>query len=173
MALTEGIGGFLSVSAATPATFDAAGYVALTFVEVGEVSEVPEFGAAYSPVTFTPLKTGIVNKFHGELNYGSITVPLGYDSANAGQIILLAALASRMKSASAKPAATAQSVISWVKLCRSRAASRSGRSTWQAVILSSRAPMWKSPRRNPAPPAGQGGEAWFTASPDFNLNRRI
>jgi len=95
MALTEGIGGFLSVSAATPATFDAPGYVALTFTEIGEVSEVPEFGAAYSPVTFTPLKTGIVNKFHGDLNFGSITVPLGYDSANAGQIILLAALASK------------------------------------------------------------------------------
>ena len=95
MALTEGIGGFLSVSAATPATFDAAGYVALTFTEVGEASEVPEFGAAYAANTFTPLKTGIVNKFHGELNYGSITVPLGYDSADAGQIILLAALASK------------------------------------------------------------------------------
>jgi len=95
MALTEGIGGFLSVSAATPATFDAAGYVALTWAEVGEASEVPEFGAAYSAVTFTPLKTGIVNKFHGELNYGSITIPLGYDSTNAGQVILIAALASK------------------------------------------------------------------------------
>jgi hypothetical protein len=95
MALTEGIGGFLSVSAAAPITFDAAGYVALTWVEVGEVSEVPEFGAVYSAVTFTPLKTGIVNKFHGELNYGSITIPLGYDSADAGQVILLAALASK------------------------------------------------------------------------------
>ena len=95
MALTEGIGGFLSVSAAAPATFDADGYVALTWTDVGEASEVPEFGAAYSAVTFTPLKTGIVNKFHGELNYGSITIPLGYDSADAGQIILLAALASK------------------------------------------------------------------------------
>ena len=95
MALTEGIGGFLSVSAATPATFDASGYAALTWTEVGEASEVPEFGAAYSAVTFTPLKTGIVNKFHGELNYGSITIPLGYDSTDAGQIILLAALASK------------------------------------------------------------------------------
>ena len=95
MALTEGIGGFLSVSAATPVTFDADGYVALTWTEVGEASEVPEFGAAYSAVTFTPLKTGIVNKFHGELNYGSITIPLGYDSADAGQIILLDALASK------------------------------------------------------------------------------
>jgi len=95
MALTEGIGGFLSVSAATPATFGSTGYAALTWTEVGEASEVPEFGAAYSAVTFTPLKTGIVNKFHGELNYGSITIPLGYDSADAGQIILLAALASK------------------------------------------------------------------------------
>ena len=95
MALTEGIGGFLSVSEATPATFDADGYVALTWTDVGEASEVPEFGAAYSAVTFTPLKTGIVNKFHGELDYGSITIPLGYDSADAGQIILLAALASK------------------------------------------------------------------------------
>jgi hypothetical protein len=95
MALTEGIGGFLSVSAATPSTFDADGYVALTWTEVGEASEVPEFGATYSAVTFTPLKTGTVNKFHGELNYGSITIPLGYDSTDAGQIILLAALASK------------------------------------------------------------------------------
>ena len=95
MALTEGIGGFLSVSAPPPATFDASGYAALTWTEVGEASEVPEFGAAYSAVTFTSLKTGIEDKFHGALNYGSITIPLGYDSADAGQIILLAALASK------------------------------------------------------------------------------
>ena len=95
MALTEGICGFLSVSAATPATFDADGYAALSWTEVGEASEIPEFGAAYSAVTFTPLKTGIVNKFHGELNYGSITIPLGYDSEDAGQIILRDSLASK------------------------------------------------------------------------------
>ena len=95
MALTQGVGGFLSVSAATPATFDADGYSALTWTEVGEASEIPEFGAAYSAVMFTSLKTGIENKFHGALNYGSITIPLGYDSTDAGQIILLAALASK------------------------------------------------------------------------------
>jgi hypothetical protein len=95
MALTEGIGGFLSVSAATPATFNAAGYADLSWTEVGEVSEIPEFGAAHDVNTITPLKSGIVNKFHGALNYGSITVPLGYDPADAGQIILLAALASK------------------------------------------------------------------------------
>jgi hypothetical protein len=95
MALTEGTGGFLSVSAATPATFDAAGYVALSWTEVGEATEIPENGPVHAVVTFTPLKTGIDNKFHGALNYGSITVPLGYDSADAGQSILLAALTSK------------------------------------------------------------------------------
>ena len=95
MALTEGVGGFLSVSAAIPETFDADGYSALSWTEVGEASEVPEFGAAYSANTFTPLKTGIVKKFHGELNYGSITIPLGYDSEDAGQIILRDSLASK------------------------------------------------------------------------------
>jgi hypothetical protein len=95
MALTEGIGGFLSVSAATPATFNAAGYAALSWTEVGEASEIPEFGATHAVVTFTPLKSGIVNKFHGELDYGSITLPLGYDSADAGQVILRAALVSK------------------------------------------------------------------------------
>ena len=94
MALTEGIGGFLSVSAATPATFGSAGYAALTWTEVGGASEIPEFGAAYSAVTFT-LMTGIVNKFHGEPDYGSITIPLAYDPADAGQIILLVSLASK------------------------------------------------------------------------------
>jgi hypothetical protein len=95
MALTEGIGGFLSVSAAAPATYDASGYGDLTWVDVGEVSEIPESGPAHTAVTFVPLKTGIVNKFHGEKNFGSITLPLGYDSADAGQIILLAALESK------------------------------------------------------------------------------
>jgi len=94
MALTEGVGGFLSVSAATPATFSSAGYAALTWTEVGETSELPEFGATCSAVTFTPIETGIVNKFHGERNYGSITIPLAYDYADAGQNILRAALAS-------------------------------------------------------------------------------
>jgi hypothetical protein len=62
---------------------------------VGEASEIPEFGAAYSAVTFTSLKTGIEDKFHGALNYGSITIPLGYDSDDAGQIILRDSLASK------------------------------------------------------------------------------
>lgn len=95
MALTEGIGATLEVSASTPATFDSTGYAALTWTEVGEIGEIPEFGPNSSPVTFTPLKTGIVNKFHGEINYGSLSIPGAYDPADAGQDILRAAFDSK------------------------------------------------------------------------------
>jgi len=95
MATTEGIGGFLSASAGPPATFDDVGYAAVTWTEIGEVTEIPEFGADQAVVTHTPLKTGIVNKFHGELNYGSLAVPMALDTADAGQIILKGALASK------------------------------------------------------------------------------
>lgn len=95
MATTEGIGGFLSVAAAAPATFDAIGYAALSWIEVGEATEVPEFGAEHSVVTHTPLKTGIVNKYHGELNYGSLTVPMAYSDGDLGQAALKAAIVSK------------------------------------------------------------------------------
>lgn len=95
MATTEGIGGFLSVSAAAPATYDATGYAALTWTDVEQAGEIPDYGPAHSVVTFVPLKTGITNKFHGELNYGSITVPGALDAADAGQGILDAARRSK------------------------------------------------------------------------------
>lgn len=95
MALTEGIGAELAASAALPATFTVTGYAALTWTEVGEVGEIPEYGPEHSTVTFTRLKDGIVNKFHGELNYGSLSVPMALDRTDAGQIILSTARQSK------------------------------------------------------------------------------
>lgn len=95
MATTEGIGGYVSVSAAAPATYDPTGYAALTWTEVGEVTEIPEHGPEHAENTHTPLKTGIVDKFHGELNYGSVSLPMALDMADPGQTILRDALASK------------------------------------------------------------------------------
>jgi len=95
MATTEGVGGFLSASAAAPNTFDATGYAALTWTDVEKAGEIPEFGPEHSSVTFTPLKTGIVDKFHGELNYGSVSIPMAYDPNDAGQTILKDAVTSK------------------------------------------------------------------------------
>ena len=95
MATTEGIGGFVSVSATLPASYDSTGYAALSWTEVAEVTEIPEHGPEHSEVTHTPLKTGIVNKFHGELNYGSVALPMALDTGDAGQTILRDALTSK------------------------------------------------------------------------------
>lgn len=95
--LSPGIGTFISASAATPATADAAGYGALAFTEIGEVTEVPSYGPQHETVTHVPLKTGITAKYHGVLNYGSLDLPIALDRNDAGQIICRDALDNRTR----------------------------------------------------------------------------
>jgi len=86
----------LNVSASLPATYNAAGYGALTWTanEVGEVVNMGEFGSQFSLITQELLNSRIVKKFKGNVNYGSIQLELGRAPGDGGQIILLAALAS-------------------------------------------------------------------------------
>lgn len=78
----------LAVVAALPATNDAAGYEALTWVTVGEVIDLPAYGPEVQVVTSEPLATGITQKFNGFINYGSISMGLEQDLDDAGQVIL-------------------------------------------------------------------------------------
>lgn len=86
--LSPGIGTVLYASAATPTTEDAAGYAALSWVAVGEITEIPEYGPQSEVVTHTPLATGITAKYHGAINYGSLTIPLALARDDAGQTVL-------------------------------------------------------------------------------------
>lgn len=86
--VAPGIGTILYVSNAKPATENAAGYEALTWTAVGEVTELPEHGPASEVVTHVPLATGITQKYHGTLNYGSLAVPYAVDRDDAGQVIM-------------------------------------------------------------------------------------
>lgn len=86
--LSPGIGTVLSVSLAVPATEDATAYAALTWVDVGEITEVPEHGAQSEVISHTPLATGITRKFHGAINMGSLTIPAGFAPSDPGQAIL-------------------------------------------------------------------------------------
>lgn len=95
MGVEESIGTVMRVSATLPATYDASGYGALSSTVVGEITGVPEFGGQAATVEHTPLADGIVQKFHGAINYGSLAVPLALDNSDAGQQILTAAFASR------------------------------------------------------------------------------
>lgn len=77
-----------ALSAEAPATYDESGYSALTYTEVGEVTNIPEFGGAYQLVTHEPLGDRSVVKRKGTLNHGSIALQIGKDISDSGQELL-------------------------------------------------------------------------------------
>jgi hypothetical protein len=82
------VGTVVSVDDTAPATYDAAGFGALTWAACGELSELPAFGSEAAVVTHTPLATGIVAKRRGSVNYGSVTLTMAVSPTDAGQAIL-------------------------------------------------------------------------------------
>ena len=88
MTVTVSTGLLYAVVAGAPATESEAGYESLSFENVGEVTDFPEYGPDVTVVTHEPLATGITEKLKGFVNYGSVSVGLGRDSSDAGQAIL-------------------------------------------------------------------------------------
>lgn len=84
----------IALSAAAPETYDAVGFAALTFTDLGEVTNIGEFGRVYNLVTHNPLATRRTEKFKGSFDDGSLSLDLAVDSVDAGQILAKAALAS-------------------------------------------------------------------------------
>jgi hypothetical protein len=84
----------IGISAAAPATFDVAGYVALTFTNIGNIEDGGEHGRTYAEVTFNPIDTRGTEKYKGSFNEGNKTLSLAYASDDAGMAILKTALAS-------------------------------------------------------------------------------
>lgn len=82
------VGTKISVAIAAPATFDEAGFDALTYSLVGEASEVPAFGAEAALATHVPLALGYTVKRRGSVNYGSVTIPMALSALDAGQAIM-------------------------------------------------------------------------------------
>jgi len=88
MAVQTSTGLILSVSAALPATEDKVGYDALTWTEVGEIVSIGEYGPSQEEVNHTPLKTGLVEKYKGATDNGSLAIEMGKDATDAGQLLL-------------------------------------------------------------------------------------
>lgn len=82
-------GSTLAISAALPASLDATGYGALSFLEVGQVEKIGAFGATFAKVEFQPLK-GEKQKYKGSPDSGAIQPSLALDPADAGQTLLQA-----------------------------------------------------------------------------------
>lgn len=82
----------LGISAGVPATYDVAGYVALNYTNVGNIEDAGEHGRVYAEVTFNPIAERGTQKFKGSFNEGNKTLSIGYDSDDAGMILLKTAL---------------------------------------------------------------------------------
>lgn len=96
MAWQTAAGASISIAdtAGPPATFDEAGYAAMTYVVIGEVTNIGEFGKEFALVTHQPLATRGVKKGKGSFNHGTLNPTLAVDNEDAGQVVLQAALES-------------------------------------------------------------------------------
>ncbi len=86
--IVSSVGTVVSVSTTAPATYDSAGFAALTWSPCGELAELPAFGAEAALATHTPLATGIVAKRRGSLNYGSVALTMAVSDTDTGQTVL-------------------------------------------------------------------------------------
>jgi len=96
MTVRTSAGTTIRVTASAPATYNSAGYTTLFTTSpvpalVGEVTDLGEFGREYALVTHMPVGNRGTQKFKGSFNEGTITLSLGLDTDDAGQIIMKAA----------------------------------------------------------------------------------
>ena len=75
----------ISTTNAAPATFDSAGYAALTFAQICPLESIGNLGTSYDVVTFDDICTGDRQKIKGILDNGDLELVFGYDDTNAGQ----------------------------------------------------------------------------------------
>jgi len=85
----------LAISASTqPATYDVSGFSSLTYVTIGELSDMSAFGKKYNLVTFMPLGSRAIVKRRGAYNNGTMALKGGYYGLDAGQVAIQSALTS-------------------------------------------------------------------------------
>lgn len=91
MSWNTSAGVLFKISAGVPATFNAAGYAALTFTTVGEVTDLSGFGVTWSNQTGNQLALRGTQKKKAVRDPGNIDVTLNLDTDDAGQILMKAA----------------------------------------------------------------------------------
>jgi hypothetical protein len=102
MPVSTAAGTCLSVSTAAPATWNTAGFGALTWTTVGELESIPEFIIEHAQANFTNLCTGKTSVLKGSENPISGDVSVGMDRDDAGQVMMTAARKSKTQVLSAK-----------------------------------------------------------------------
>jgi len=82
----------ISVVDSNPATYDQAGFEALTYSLIGEVTDLGEFGREYSAVTHKPLGDRRTVKRKGSYNDGTVAMTVARVPGDAGQTLLTTGL---------------------------------------------------------------------------------
>ena len=82
----------ISVVDSNPATYDQAGFEALTYILIGEVTDLGEFGREYSAVTHNPLGDRRTVKRKGSYNDGTVAMTVARVPGDAGQTLLTTGL---------------------------------------------------------------------------------
>lgn len=80
-------GSSIAIGATAPATYDEAGFTALTLTEVGGVDKIGSLGASFAKVEFQPLK-GPKQKYKGSVDYGALQPTYAIDAEDAGQALM-------------------------------------------------------------------------------------
>jgi hypothetical protein len=84
----------VSTSATLPSTFDGSGYNAITPTAIGEVIDTGELTKAFEVVAHQAVGTAYPKKFKGTYDVPDMTLSIARDWDDAGQVIVMAALAS-------------------------------------------------------------------------------
>ena len=85
------IGSQVFLSAGVPATFDSVGFAALTYTEIGEVTDIATVGPESGVITHNPVASSSTYKFKSTRNNGSIDLKGARAPTDPGQILLIAA----------------------------------------------------------------------------------
>lgn len=89
MTVFTSAGTTLGLSSAAPATYTKAGYEALTFTGIGEVSDLGDIPARiYEIVTWRNIANRGDSKAKGGYTLGSQTITIGIDPKDAGQVLV-------------------------------------------------------------------------------------
>ena len=94
MTVATTAGTTLHIKAGQPTTFVSADYDTLFGSGaslVGEITDLGEFGREFALVTHNPIGSRGTKKFKGSFNEGSMSLSLGLDTDDAGQVVMKAA----------------------------------------------------------------------------------
>lgn len=78
----------IGMSAVLPASLTASAYAALTYTDIGEITDGGSIGRTYNMVNHLPLSKRGVVKLKGSFDDGTMTIQAAFAPGDAGQILI-------------------------------------------------------------------------------------